>query len=142
MFEKLSIEDCAEYEAWSVLPSASEDAARPPSMELVITSAEPSRGEEFEFETVNGYAVVTVSLRVAPVSADGAVTGPDVLTVAARVWEDGMDIEDGEAVSTVERLASLMSVEPETVAEELRALLMDRWVGGAERSSERALMAR
>lgn len=109
---------------------------------LIISSTAPSRGEEFEIETANGYAVVTVALRVAPVSADGAVTGPDVLTVAARVWEDGMDIEDGEAVSTVERLARVLGCDPSVVAEELRALLMDRWAGHEERRSERALMAR
>lgn len=108
---------------------------------LIISSTAPSRGEEFEIETANGYAVVTVALRVAPVSADGAVTGPDVLTVAARVWEDGMD-EDGESVSTVERLARVLGCDPSVVAEELRALLMDRWAGHEERRSERALMAR
>ena len=109
---------------------------------LIISSTAPRDGEEFEIETANGYAVLTVSLTLGPMSPDGQQVQPDALTVCARLWEDGMDIEDGEAVSTVERLARVLGCDPSVVAEELRAVLKDRWAGAEERRSERALMAR
>ena len=102
----------------------------------LVISKSPVGGDEFEIEIADGYAILDARLKIAPPHDEG----PDVLTVHARLWADGMDIADGEGL-TVAGLALVLGVENDldAIKAVLREMVLDRWVGSAERASERAL---
>jgi hypothetical protein len=108
----------------------------------LVISTSPVGGDEFEIELEDGFAVLDARLKIAPPhdGGDGEVR-PDVLTVHARLWTDGMDIADGDVIQTVAGLALVLGVENDldAIKADLRERVLDRWVGGAERASELAL---